>query len=245
MLPETPHILIVDDDDRIRAMLSDFLRARGMLVSQAANGAQLMVAMRGANVDLILLDVMLPGDDGFMLCRRLRAHSEVAIILLTAINETADRVAGLELGADDYVAKPFDPSELLARVRAVLRRRTALAQAQNRDRTVYRFEGWTLDPRRRTLRSSKNVLVDLTSGEFDLLLAFLEHPQQVLSRDRLLDLARGRTSQVFDRSIDVQISRLRRKLEEAPAEPALIKTIRNEGYLFAAEVTSIRAERHA
>lgn len=231
MLPNAPHVLVVDDDRRILAMLSQFLQERGLTVTQAENGKQAAAALKVNAVDLIVLDVLLPGDDGFVLCRRIRQESSVPIILLTAINDIADRVTGLELGADDYVAKPFDPRELLARIRAVLRRRTAdtpLARAA----VIYRFDGWTLDPQRRTLRTGSNVLVDLTSGEFDLLLAFIESPQRVLDRDRLLDLARGRTNQVFDRSIDVQISRLRRKIEANPADPILIKTVRNEGYVF-------------
>ena len=237
------HVLLVDDDDRIRSMLGEFLRARGLAVSVARDGQQMIATLRSSEVDLVLLDVMLPDVDGLTLCRRVRAESEVAIILLTAINETADRVAGLELGADDYVAKPFDPSELLARIRAVLRRRAASDRAVDRDRRIYAFDGWRLDPRRRTLRTRADVLVDLTSGEFDLLLAFVECPQEILSRDNLLDLARGRANQSFDRSIDVQISRLRRKLESNPAEPQLIKTIRNEGYLFTPEVTRVHPEK--
>jgi two-component system, OmpR family, response regulator len=231
MLPNVPHVLVVDDDRRILAMLSQFLQERGLTVTQAENGKQAAAALKVNAVDLIVLDVLLPGDDGFVLCRRIRQESSVPIILLTAINDIADRVTGLELGADDYVAKPFDPRELLARIRAVLRRRTA-DTPQARAAVIYRFDGWTLDPQRRTLRTASNVLVDLTSGEFDLLLAFIESPQQVLDRDRLLDLARGRTNQVFDRSIDVQISRLRRKIEANPADPILIKTVRNEGYVF-------------
>lgn len=243
MLHAQPHVLVVDDDERIRLMLSEFLRSRGIVVSQAANGRQMIAALCGASIDLVLLDVMMPGEDGFTLCRRLRAESEVAIILLTAMNETTDRVAGLELGADDYVAKPFDPCELLARIRAVLRRRTTLDRHSRPEPAIYEFDGWRLDPRRRTLRTGVDVLVELTSGEFDLLLAFVEYPQEVLSRDRLLDLARGRSNQAIDRSIDVQISRLRRKLEENPAEPQLIKTVRNEGYLFTSEVRRVQQER--
>jgi two-component system OmpR family response regulator len=193
---------------------------------------------------VIVLDVMLPGEDGFSLCRRLRLDSRVPVILLTAINEAADRIAGLELGADDYVSKPFDPRELLARIRAVLRRMGG-ADVLAREQTTYTFLGWTLDPRRRTLQNKNDVLVDLTSGEFDLLLAFVEYPQQILHRDRLLDLARGRTNQAFDRSIDVQISRLRRKIETNPAEPRLIKTVRSEGYIFTADVAVQSPERES
>lgn len=233
--PNSSNVLLVDDDQRIRGMLGQFLAERGLTVYEAPDGKRMFALLKTQRIDVIVLDVMLPGEDGFSLCRRLRLDSRVPVILLTAINEAADRIAGLELGADDYVAKPFDPRELLARIRAVLRRMGG-ADTIAREQTIYAFLGWTLDPRRRTLRTVNNVLVDLTSGEFDLLLAFVGYPQQILHRDRLLDLARGRTNQAFDRSIDVQISRLRRKIETDPAEPELIKTVRSEGYIFTADV---------
>lgn len=240
--PNSSSVLIVDDDRRIRDMLGQFLTERGLTVYEAPDGKRMFSVLKSTRIDVIVLDVMLPGEDGFSLCRRLRLDSTVPVILLTAINEASDRIAGLELGADDYVAKPFDPRELLARIRAVMRRIGGSA-AISREQAIYTFNGWTLDPRRRTLRTPSNVLVDLTSGEFDLLLAFVEYPQQILHRDRLLDLARGRTNQAFDRSVDVQISRLRRKIEIDPAEPQLIKTIRSEGYLFTADVTVELPER--
>lgn len=230
------HVLIVDDDQRIRSMLGRFLVERGVRVSEAANGVGMFSVLSFETVDVVVLDVMLPGEDGFSLCRRLRDESTLPVILLTAMNETADRIVGLELGADDYVSKPFDPRELLARIRALFRRTHAPAGASSTAHSTYLFAGWNLDPRRRTLHSPDGVLIDLTSGEFDLLLAFTENPQQILHRDRLLDLARGRANQVFDRSIDVQISRLRRKIETNPQEPTLIKTIRSEGYIFTADV---------
>jgi two-component system OmpR family response regulator len=233
--PNSSSVLLVDDDQRIRDMLGQFLTERGLTVYEAPDGKRMFSLLKSVRVDVVVLDVMLPGEDGFSLCRRLRLENTVPVILLTAINEAADRIAGLELGADDYVAKPFDPRELLARIRAVLRR--IGGTAVSREQATYNFSGWTLDPRRRSLRTRNNVLVDLTSGEFDLLLAFVEYPQQILHRDRLLDLARGRTNQSVDRSIDVQISRLRRKVEADPAEPRLIKTIRSEGYIFTADVT--------
>jgi two-component system, OmpR family, response regulator len=236
------HVLIVDDDRRIRSMLGQFLTERGLIVVEAGDGNSMFAQLKQSRVDVIVLDVMLPGDDGFTLCRRLRADSTIPVILLTAINDAADRIAGLELGADDYVAKPFDPRELLARIRAVLRR-LGTSPAPAREQTSYAFSGWTLDPRRRTLRNGQNVLVDLTSGELDLLLAFVEYPQQILHRDRLLDLARGRINQAFDRSIDVQISRLRRKIEPDPAQPQLIKTVRSEGYIFTADVSLTAGQR--
>ena len=240
--PNSSNVLLVDDDQRIRDMLGQFLAERGLTVYEAPDGKRMFALLKTQRIDVIVLDVMLPGEDGFSLCRRLRLDSRVPVILLTAINEAADRIAGLELGADDYVAKPFDPRELLARIRAVMRRMSG-TEALSRDQSVYTFLGWTLDPRRRTLRTRNNVLVDLTSGEFDLLLAFVEYPQQILHRDRLLDLARGRTNQAFDRSIDVQVSRLRRKVETDPAEPQLIKTVRSEGYIFTADVTVQLPER--
>lgn len=241
--PNSSNVLLVDDDQRIRGMLGQFLTERGLTVYEAPDGKRMFALLKAQRIDVIVLDVMLPGEDGFSLCRRLRLDSGVPVILLTAINEAADRIAGLELGADDYVAKPFDPRELLARIRAVLRRMGGGAEPLSREQTIYTFLGWTLDPRRRTLRTRHNVLVDLTSGEFDLLLAFVEYPQQILHRDRLLDLARGRTNQAFDRSIDVQISRLRRKIETNPAEPELIKTVRSEGYIFTADVAVQLPER--
>lgn len=239
----SPNVLIVDDDQRIRTMLGQFLVERGLTVFEASDGKRMFGVLKSTRVDVIVLDVMMPGEDGFSLCRRLRTDSTVPVILLTAINATADRVAGLELGADDYVTKPFDPRELLARIRAVLRRMGGASGQASRQRGVYAFLGWTLDPRTRTLRTKDNVLVDLTSGEFDLLLAFVEYPEQILHRDRLLDLARGRTNQAFDRSIDVQISRLRRKIEQDPSEPRLIKTVRSEGYIFTADVSFEVQER--
>jgi two-component system OmpR family response regulator len=232
------HVLIVDDDRRIRSMLGQFLSERGLTVTEVGDGRSMFAQLKQSHVDVIILDVMLPGDDGFTLCRRLRADGTVPVILLTAINDASDRIAGLELGADDYVAKPFDPRELLARIRAVLRR-LGNFQPTAREQGSYTFGGWKFDPRRRTLRNGQDVLVDLTSGEFDLLLAFVEYPQQILNRDRLLDLARGRSNQAFDRSIDVQISRLRRKVEVDPAQPQLIKTVRSEGYVFTAPVSLV------
>jgi two-component system OmpR family response regulator len=235
-----PHILIVDDDRQIRAMLARFMREHGLRVSQAQNGAEMRAALDLGRFDLVILDVMMPGEDGFSLCREIRATNTIPIILLTAMTADTDRIVGLELGADDYVTKPFNPRELLARVRAILRRVSVVpSPPRNSGRSVFRFAGWMLDAPRRVLLSPDGVLTDLTSGEFDLLLAFVEHPQQVLNRDQLLDLAHGRASNAFDRSIDVQISRLRRKIEVDPQEPQLIKTVRNGGYvLTAGAVTS-------
>lgn len=236
------HVLIVDDDHRIRAMLARFLTDHGLRVSQAGDGREMFAICDGARIDVIVLDIMMPGEDGLSLCRRMRARSTVPIILLTAMSGDTDRIIGLEIGADDYVVKPFNPRELLARIRAVTRRLGAASMNAERPvAAIYQFGGWQLNASRRTLTSPAGALTDLTSGEFDLLLAFLEYPQRVLTRDQLLDLAHGRMShQSYDRSIDVQISRLRRKIEVDPQDPAFIKTIRNEGYFFTAPVTLLR-----
>ncbi len=234
-----PHILIVDDDRQIRVMLARFLAERSMRVTQAGDGEQMFKALEAGRFDVVVLDVMMPGDDGFTLCRKLRGTNTIPLILLTARNSETDRIVGLELGADDYVTKPFNPRELLARIRAILRRAGAHQPAPQRLASViYRFAGWTLDTNRRALISPHGVLTDLTTGEFELLVAFVEHPQRVLNRDQLLDLARGRVSLAFDRSIDVQVSRLRRKIEIDPNVPALIKTVRNGGYFFTATVSA-------
>src|SRR5262245_6717035 len=234
-----PHILIVDDDRQIRAMLARFLAEHAMRVTQAGDGEQMLKTLEAGRFDVIVLDVMMPGDDGFTLCRRLRNTNTIPLILLTARNSETDRIVGLELGADDYVTKPFNPRELLARIRAILRRAGAHPAATERlASAIYQFAGWTLDTSRRALTSPEGILTDLTTGEFDLLVAFVEHPQRVLNRDQLLDLARGRVSLAFDRSIDVQVSRLRRKIEGDPNAPALIKTVRNGGYFFTATVTA-------
>ena len=234
------HVLIVDDDHRIRAMLARFLADHGLKVSQAGDGQAMFALCETARIDVIVLDIMMPGEDGLSLCRRMRAQSSVPIILLTAMGGDTDRIIGLEIGADDYVVKPFNPRELLARIRAVTRRLGAASINERPIATIYAFGGWQLNSSRRTLTSPAGALTDLTSGEFNLLLAFLEHPQRVLTRDHLLDLAHGRMSESYDRSIDVQISRLRRKIEADPQDPAFIKTIRNEGYFFAGTVTQLQ-----
>lgn len=247
-LPAQPstlaHILIVDDDREIRDLLSRFFAKHGYRVSVAGDGRAMRKVLAGAAIDLVVLDVMLPGEDGLSLCRALRSSSDVPIVMLTAVGEDVDRIVGLELGADDYLAKPFNPRELLARIRAVMRRAGAapggLAGARGaggaRATAGLRFAGWRLDLDRRELTSPSGTLVPLSGGEFGLLAALALHPQRVLSRDQLLDLARGRGASAFDRSIDVQVSRLRRKIETDPHEPSLIKTVRGGGYLFVPEV---------
>ncbi|PZQ65627.1 MAG: DNA-binding response regulator [Phenylobacterium zucineum] len=229
-------ILMVDDDPGIRDVVSDFLGRHGYKVETAADAGEMERALERGPVDLIVLDVMLPGEDGLAICRRLTT-AEVAppIIMLSAMGEDTDRIVGLELGADDYLAKPCNPRELLARVRAVLRR------AEQRGSTGAlgagcEFAGWRLDLVRRELRSPAGVVVNLSSGEFSLLRAFVERPQRVLTRDQLLEFARGPDSDAFDRAIDVQISRLRRKLDDGGGGHDLIRTIRNEGYMFTAKV---------
>ena len=232
-----PHILVVDDDREIRELLSRFLRKNGLRVDVAADGREMKRVLAAGKVDLVILDRVMPGEDGLSLCRELRRLSRVPIILLTLLGADTDRIAGLEMGADDYVQKPFNPHELLARIKAVLRRANDLpVQNPLQLASVLRFGGWMLDRNRRRLESPAKVAVVLTDGEFDLLVAFAEHPQMVLSREQLLDLARGRSPVAFDRGIDMQITRLRRKIEADPEQPRLIKTIRNKGYVFTAEV---------
>jgi two-component system OmpR family response regulator len=242
-----PHLLIVDDDPEIRDLLARFLDARGYRVDTAADGAAMFAALEAGAFDLVVLDLMLPGEDGLSLCRRLRRESELPVVMLTALGEEPDRIAGLEVGADDYVSKPFSPRELLARIRAVLRRyeraeqRTAPLPDAPPAREWWCFAGWRLDPATRELKDPGGVVVALTAGEFDLLRALVERPQRVLSRDQLLDLTRGREPGPFDRSVDVQLGRLRRKIEPDPKHPRLIKTVRGGGYVLAAAVHRERA----
>ena len=239
-IPESrPHILVVDDDRETCALLSKFLTRHGYRVSVAHEGKGMMHALESARVNLVVLDLMLPGEDGLSLCRRLRAWSTVPVIMLTAMGEQTDRIVGLELGADDYLAKAADPRELLARIRAVLRRagppEVGSSGTGNR---VLEFAGWRLDVGQRQLLSPVGAFVPLRSSEFELLLALAERPRRVLTRDQLLDLSRGRAANAFDRSIDVLISRLRRKMEVDPKEPALIRTVRGGGYLFSVQVST-------
>ena len=236
-MKDGPHILVVDDDREIRDLLARFLRKHGFRVKTAADGKAMFRTLSAGRFDLVVLDLMLPGEDGLSLCRRVRAGSDLPIVMLTAIGEDTDRIVGLEMGADDYLAKPFNPRELLARIRAVLRRAPEMRQQPEADRSrSFEFQGWVLDAGRRSLPAPDGALVDLTGGEFDLLLALIEHPGRVLNRDQLLDLTRGREAGPFDRSVDVQVSRLRRKIEDDPKQPVLIKTVRGGGYVFAGAV---------
>lgn len=230
-------ILIVDDDTEILALLTDFLQKRGLSVCTARDGEEMRAAMRRRSPDLVVLDVMLPGPSGFDLCRELRAQSSLPVIMLTAVADTTDRVVGLEIGADDYMPKPFDPRELLARIHAVLRRRDAGAAAMSAAPPVYRFAGWTLDCARRRLIAPDDVRVELTSAEFNLLQALVRSAQRVLTRDQLVELAGGETGYSYDRSTDILVSRLRRKMEDNPRLPKLIRTVRGGGYQFVPEVT--------
>jgi two-component system OmpR family response regulator len=228
------HILVVDDHREIRELVSRALAKDGFRVSTAADGKAMRKVLADSRIDLVLLDLMLPGEDGLSLCRALRADSKIPIIMLTAKGDEVDRIIGLELGADDYLPKPFGSRELIARIRAVLRRTqgaVATANPSHRARR-YRFERWRFDTGARELLRDDGVTVPLSTGEYDLLIALVERPQRVLSRDQLLDLARGRAANALDRSIDTQVSRLRKKLERDPADPKIIKTVWGGGYMF-------------
>ncbi|MBN8938360.1 MAG: response regulator transcription factor [Rhizobiales bacterium] len=231
-----PHILLVDDDGEIRRLVAKFLRESGFRVTPVRDGREMRETLKATAVDLIILDLMLPGISGLELCRELRAESAVPIVMLTARGDDMDRVLGLEFGADDYISKPFNTRELAARIRAVLRRTSSQAEVRPDQTWRFAFDGWTLDTRRRELTDGRGVVVDLSTGEYDLLLSFVEAPQRVLSRDHLLDAARNRVSAAFDRSIDVQVSRLRRKLGGGDQAQDMIKTVRGLGYLFVPEV---------
>ena len=231
------HILVVDDHAEIRDLVQRFLSEHGYRVTTAADGNGMKKALRDAAIDLIILDLMMPGEDGLTLCRNLRAESDIPVIMVTAMGEDTDRIIGLEMGADDYLAKPFNPREMLARIKAVLRRAPTSQDraAENLPERMI-FENWTLLPASRELIDPNQVLVPLSTAEYALLMALITHPGRVLSRDQLLDLARGRDNRTFDRAIDTLVSRLRRKLGDEPRNPQIIKTIRSGGYLFAPKV---------
>lgn len=234
-----PHILIVDDHRDIRDLISRALAKDGFRVSVASDGRAMRKVLADSRIDLILLDLMLPGEDGLSLCRTLRTESNIPIIMLTAKGEEVDRVVGLEVGADDYLPKPFGGRELIARIRAVLRRAQSNIPRPDIDRRPrrYRFDRWWLDTGARELLSDDGVAVPLSTGEYDLLIALVERPQRVLNRDQLLDLARGRAAMPLDRSIDTQVSRLRKKLEIDSSDPKIIKTVWGGGYVFTPEVS--------
>ncbi len=231
------HILVVDDDAEIRDLLRTYLQKEGYRVTAVPDGKGLRAAVETSRPDVVILDLMLPGEDGLSLCRDLRARSQVPIIMLTARGDATDRIVGLEVGADDYVPKPFNPRELLARIKSVLRRARALPDNLEREESgVFRFAGWRLDAATRNLTSPAGVVVALSGTDFRLLKIFVDHPNRVLTRDQLVELMLSRDAAPYDRAIDVQVSRLRQRLGEDAKEPAIIKTVRGQGYVFAAHV---------
>jgi two-component system, OmpR family, response regulator len=237
------HILVVDDDREIRELVGNYLKKNGLRVSLAANGRQMRSFLEGSAVDLIVLDIMMPGDDGLKLCRELRVgkHKATPVLMLTARNDETDRIIGLEMGADDYLTKPFSARELLARINAVLRRTRMLPpnlQISESSRLL-RFGQWRLDTSARHLLDEADTVVALSGAEYRLLRVFVDHPQRVLSREQLLNLTQGREADVFDRSIDLLVSRLRQRLLDDAREPACIKTVRSEGYVFSLPVQLI------
>lgn len=229
-------VLIVDDDAQIRQLLKDYLAGFGMSVSGVTDGAAMAEALTKNTFDLVILDLMLPGEDGLSICRSLRSKSDIPILMLTARGEAMDRVVGLEVGADDYIVKPFEPRELVARIQSIMRRSRAGREATMEKKEAV-FLGWHLDLILRQLVSPTQVVIPLSNAEFRLLAVLVEHPNRVLSREFLLDEARGRGMELFDRSIDILISRVRQKLNDDPRTPTLIKTVRGEGYLFEAKVS--------
>ncbi|QCO55543.1 response regulator [Pseudorhodobacter turbinis] len=240
-MTQPPHILIVDDHREIRDALVKYLGKNGMRATAATDAVAMDAAMKGGRFALIVLDVMMPGEDGLSVCRRLRAQGSIPILMLTALGDETDRIVGLEVGADDYLPKPFNPRELLARIKAILRRSERVEVAGGRlSGHRLAFDRWVLDTDRRTLTDVDGAEVALTTAEFRLLTAFLERPRFVLSREQLLDLTSGRAAQVFDRTIDNQISRLRRKIEVDPTQPTLIATVWGGGYSFAADVSEMQ-----
>lgn len=240
-MERTAHILVVDDHKEIRDLLAKYLAKNGLRVSTANGGNEMRQQLKTASIDLVVLDIMMPGEDGLSLCRSLRHEGNMPIVLLTAVSDETDRIIGLELGADDYVTKPFNPRELLARIRALLRRVNALAAAAPVDpeRKRYLFDKWTLDVSRRALLDEAGVETPLGSAEYRLLLAFVTRPGVVLTRNQLLDITAGRSAQVFDRSIDNLVSRLRKRLQPGGQQPTLIKTVWGDGYTFTGTVEEL------
>ena len=245
MAQTQPHILVVEDERETRTLIAKYLRNNSCNVTTATDGREMTRIMGDHRIDLLILDVMLPGEDGLTLCRKLRAESQVPIIMLTARGEDVDRILGLEMGADDYLPKPFNPRELLARINAVLRRQAAAMTASATEgATALSFLGWRIDFRLRELRNPEGARVAMTSAEFDLLRTFCERPGRVLSRDSLLDLTQGRSAGSFERSIDVLVSRIRRKIEPDPQEATMIKTVRSGGYMFTPVVEVVTAPQN-
>lgn len=236
-MKKTIHALVVDDDAQIRELLSTYLIGFGIHADGVGDGNDMRTALLAKLYDIVILDLMLPGEDGLALCRELRNQSRLPVIMLTARGETTDRIVGLELGADDYVVKPFDPRELVARIHTVLRRTTGKDVPITSNDEI-QFNGWILHRATRQLTTPDKLVVPLSNAEFRLLWAFIEKPQRILSREQLLDAARGKGSDVFDRSIDLLVSRLRQKLGDDPRSPFLIRTVRGEGYLFDAQISA-------
>ncbi|MFC6620791.1 response regulator [Novosphingobium panipatense] len=241
--PAAARLLLVDDESSLREPLADYLVRQGFAVVQASSAAEARTRLRDAQdgFDLVLLDIMMPGEDGLSFCRHLVEAQEIPVIFLTARGEATDRIVGLEIGADDYVVKPFEPRELVARIRSVLRRaaRSATPPVENE---AFEFEEWRLDPLKRRLIDPEGAVVAISSVEFRLLMAFLEHPRQVLNRDRLLDMVQGREAHLFDRAVDNQVSRLRRKIEVDSRNPQIIQTVWGGGYMLAADVRRVALE---
>ena len=240
-MDEKPHILLVDDERSIREPLATYLNRNGFRVTQAADAAQARERLHGYAIDLVILDVMMPGEDGLSLCRHIRETSELPVILLTAMAEETDRIVGLEMGADDYLTKPYEMRELSARIKAVLRRaqsETPASAQSNEPQKNISFDGWVLDRSRYQLFDPDNKSVELTTGEFKLLEALVSSPNRTLSREHLFDLTREGKFDVYDRAIDIQIARIRKKLGDDPKTPALIKTVRGVGYMFCGQTSS-------
>ena len=239
-MTDIPHLLLVDDERSIREPLAAYLGKQGFRVTQAADAAAARMRMAAYAIDLVILDIMMPGEDGLSLCRHIAATSDLPVILLTARAEETERIIGLEMGADDYVVKPFSPRELAARIKVVLRRRVAGTARQHPPESgSYGFAGWILRTGERALVDRQGVSVPLSTGEYNLLLALVTRPRQVLTRDQLLDLTQGREAAAFDRAIDNQVSRLRRKIEAEGKAPEIIKTVWGGGYMLSAEVTRL------
>ncbi|MEH3047754.1 response regulator [Sphingomonas adhaesiva] len=238
---DIPHLLLVDDERSIREPLAAYLTRQGFRVTQAADAESARTRMAAYAIDLVVLDIMMPGEDGLSLCRHIRAHGDTPVILLTAKSEETDRIVGLEMGADDYVVKPFSPRELAARIKTVLRRASGPGGVRHHapDSGSYAFAGWVLKTGERALVDRGGVSVPLSTGEYNLLLALVQRPRQVLTRDQLLDLTQGREAAAFDRAIDNQVSRLRRKIEADPKTPEIIKTVWGGGYALSTDVTRL------
>lgn len=233
------HLLIVDDDKEIRNLLTDYLEQADYRISAVGDGKAMRRVLESNRIDLVILDLMLPGEDGLTLCRELRGKTNLPVLMLTARGDEVDRIIGLEMGADDYLAKPFNPRELLARIKSVIRRAQALPPNMETDKVhTLRFAGWTLDVATRNVTAADGLVVPLSGAEYRLLRVFLDHPQRVLAREQLLELANGREAILFDRSIDVLVGRLRKRLRDDSREPVLIKTVRGEGYVLATSVVS-------